>query len=340
MTHRTSVIVDHHKSVFVCAVLDSETGELRHETLKARRTVVEPFLESLTGPMRIFVEACRGWEWVSNLADEIGADFKLVNPREMPEISKSAKKTDRKDVEKMLRRLQVEGSLPESRCMSRDDRMLRSISRERSDVSKHKRKLMVRVHALIDSHDLPAKKDQFARPDWRTEMKATLRPDEWIVLEMQLSQYDHALIVIDLLDQRMIQLASKSPYYPRLLGIPGVGPVLASVVIAEIARIDDFESARQFAAYVGLVPRVRSSAGKARCGHITKAGPSDLRWAITQAVVISSRCKAQSAVTKMYHRKRAKGKPAKVAICAAANKLARVIYSMLKNDAPFAYKAA
>ena len=42
----------------------------------------------------------------------------------------------------------------------------------------------------------------------------------------------------------------------------------------------------------------------------------------------------------MYDRKRAKGKPAKVAICAAANKLARVIYSMLKNETKFAFKIA
>ena len=88
-----------------------------------------------------------------------------------------------------------------------------------------RRVIMVRIHALIDSHDLPAKKDQFSRPDWRAEMKTKLRDDEWLVLEMQLSQYDHALSVIDLLDERMIALASKSPYYQPLLSIPGVGPV-------------------------------------------------------------------------------------------------------------------
>lgn len=340
MTHRTSVIVDHHKSVFVCAVLDEETGELRHETLKARRAEVEPFLKALAGPTRIFVEACRGWEWVSNLSDEIGAEFKLVNPREMPEIAKSIKKTDRKDVEKMLRRLQVEGELPESRCLSREERALRSISRERSDVAKNKRKLMVRIHAVIDSHDLPSAKAEFVKPEWRARMEASLRPDEWLVLEMQLSQYDHTRGVIDLLDQRMVEIASKSPHYALLNSIPGMGPILASIVIAEVGRMQDFKDARQFAAYIGLVPRVRSSAGKARCGSITKAGPSDLRWAITQAIVISTRCKAQSAVTKMYHRKRRKGKPARVAICAAANKLARVIHSMLTNSLPFSHQAA
>lgn len=340
MNHRTSVIVDHHKSVFVCAVLDEETGELRHETLKARRAVVEPFLASLAGPTRIFVEACRGWEWVSNLAGEIGAEFKLVNPRKMPEIGKSMKKTDRIDVEKMLKRLQIDGELPESRCLSREERSLRSISRERSDVAKNKRKVMVRIHSVIDSHDLPAAKTEFVKPTWRAQMKAALQPDEWLVLELQLSQYDHALEVVDLLDQRMIEIASKSPHYALLNGIPGMGPVLASIAIAEIGSIHDFKDARQFAAYIGLVPRVRSTGGKPKLGPITKAGPSDLRWAITQAVTVSSRCKAQSAITKMYHRKRRKGAPARVAICAAANKLARVIYSMLTNQVPFSYQAA
>ena len=60
--HRTIAFADHHKSVFVCATLDTATGEIEHRTMKARRFEVEPFLRSLEGPVLLYVEACRGWE--------------------------------------------------------------------------------------------------------------------------------------------------------------------------------------------------------------------------------------------------------------------------------------
>jgi transposase len=340
MTHRTIVIADHHKSVFVCATLDRETGEVQHTTLASCRADLEPFLRDLPGPVLVYVEACRAWEWVSDLVVDLGHDFRLVNPREMPEIAKSAKKSDRRDVEAMLRRFQVEGDLPQSRRLSRDERTRRAISRERSDISKNRRRIMLRIHALIDGRGMPAKKDKFACDDWREEMKSKLAGDEWMLLETLLDQFDHSDTVIQRLQERLVALAAVSSDFELLKTIPGFGPLLSSTVVAEVPDISIFGSAKQFASFIGLVPRVRSSAGHAHHGKITKSGPSDLRWAITQAIVISGRCKQPSAVTRMYHRKRAKGKPAKVAICAAANKLARVIYAMLSNQTSFSRASA
>lgn len=89
MSHRTIVIADHHKSVFVCQILDRKTGEARRSTLQSRRDELRPFLASLPGPVLVFVEACRSWEWVSDLCDDLGVEFRLINPRHMPEIANS-----------------------------------------------------------------------------------------------------------------------------------------------------------------------------------------------------------------------------------------------------------
>ena len=119
------------------------------------------------------------------------------------------------------------------------------------------------------------------------------------------------------------------------MAIPGVGPVVATTILVESGDVTRFQSARQYAAYCGLVPRVRSSAGSAKLGHITKAGPSDLRWAISTAVTSSTRTKAPGAHTVMYRRKKRRNKPPKVAICAGANTLARMIYAVLTRDTPY-----
>ncbi len=62
----------------------------------------------------VYVEACRAWEWVSDLCSDLGLDFQWVDPGKMPEIRRSSKKTDRHDVEAMVSRLLVSGELPES----------------------------------------------------------------------------------------------------------------------------------------------------------------------------------------------------------------------------------
>jgi transposase len=189
--------------------------------------------------------------------------------------------------------------------------------------------VLVKIHAVIDSHGLPGKKAQFAKPEWRQSMKAALTEDAWLDLEVLLLQYDQLQALGELLERRIAERFAEDEGYRRLLEIPGIGPAIASTIVAESAGIERFKSARQFAAFCGLVPRVRSSAGKARHGHITRSGPRDLRWALGMAVMTSQFSKAPSPHKTMYRRKRKKRKPTRVALCAAANKLARIVYVIL-----------
>ena len=266
---------------------------------------------------------------MSDLCEELGHDFRLVDPRQMPEIARSTKKTDRADVEAMVRRLQVEGDLPQSYRATRLERERRALSRRQADVRKWRRQILIKVHAVIDSHGLPAKKTQFTKADWREEMKASLSQDSWLDLEVLLLQYDQLLVLGELLERRISARFAEDEGYQRLQAIPGVGPAIAATIVAESVGIERFKSARQFAAYCGLVPRVRSSAGKAKHGHITRSGPRDLRWALGMAVMVGQFNKQPSPQGLMYKRKKRNRKPARVALCAAANKLARIVYVIL-----------
>jgi transposase len=333
--HRTVVVADHHKSVFVCQVLDRETGAIEKRTLKSCRSELEPFLERLAGPVLVFVEACRAWEWVSDLCEDLGVDLKLVDPAKMPEISRSTKKTDQHDVAAMLQRLLSVGELPESYRASRSERELRGLTRQLSDLRHARRDLCNRIHALIDSRGWPAKKKSFEKAEWRSEMEKSLSKDWWLVLESLLLQLDMVSVLKRRLEQTVGERMKGRGDYERLAAIPGIGPVLGATILAESAGIARFKKARHFAAYTGLVPRVRSSAGKARLGRITRAGPADLRWALGQAVIIASRAKQSTEVSRMYRRKRERGKAGKLAVCAAAHKLARIVYVLLTRNEVF-----
>ncbi|MCB9871278.1 MAG: IS110 family transposase [Planctomycetes bacterium] len=90
--------------------------------------------------------------------------------------------------------------------------------------------------------------------------------------------------------------------------------MIAATILAETADIERFPNARAFAAYTGLVPRVRSSAGKAKLGNITRSGPPGLRWALGHAIFASIRSKHPSAATEFYRLKAKRGKPKKLAM--------------------------
>jgi transposase len=252
----------------------------------------------------------------------------------MPEIWRSTKKTDRLDVEAMVRRLQIVGGLPEAYRPTREQRDRRGLVRCLGELRQTRRRLVNQVHAVIDAHGLPARKSCFTKTEWREAMKEELSELAWLGLEVLLSSYDQNLELTKRLERRLEEELRGSDDYQRLKEIPGFGPVIAATVLAESAGIGRFKKARQYAAFTGLVPRVRSSAGKARIGKITRSGPPLLRWALGQAVMTSRRAKQQTEVSRMYYRKRKK-KPSGVAICAAAHKLARIVYVILARGKTF-----
>jgi transposase len=287
----------------------------------------------------VFVEACRAWEWVSDLCADLSIDFELVDPARMPEIAKSTKKSDERDVEAMVQRLQVTGELPLSYRTSREQRELRGLTRRLASLRQDKRKLLNRIHAAIDSHGQPASKDLFCRSEWRDELRTKMSADAWLVLESLLSQRDLVIGWVDVIEQRIEELVGARDDYRRLQAVPGIGPVIAATILAETAGIERFGSARKFAAFTGLVPRVRSSGGrgkgKTKIGRITRCGPPDLRWALGQAAMVGLRAKQQTAISGMYRRKKKKGKHGRLAICAAAHKLARVVFVLLTREENF-----
>ena len=78
-------------------------------------------------------------------------------------------------------------------------------------------------------------------------------------------------------EKAIAQLARQDEKAQRLMQLRGVGPTTATAIIASVGNGHDFDSGRQFSAWLGLVPRQNSSGGKAKLGRITKAGDSYLR---------------------------------------------------------------
>ena len=127
----------------------------------------------------------------------------------------------------------------------------------------------------------------------------------------------------------------------RLDEIPGVGPALATALIASIADPRIFRSGRDFSAWVGLVPTQNSSGGKDKLGSISKQGDRSLRSLFTAgALAVIRYAKIHGTQHRPWLTTLLARRPTKVAAIALANKLARMAWAMMARNERYAEPAA
>src|ERR1700704_1405297 len=116
----------------------------------------------------------------------------------------------------------------------------------------------------------------------------------------------------------------------RLDEIPGVGPVLATALVASVADPKAFRSGRDFSAWIGLVPKQNSSGGKERLGSISKRGDRYLRSLFTTgALAVIRYAKIHGTRHRPWLTALLARRPTKVAAIALANKIARMAWAMM-----------
>ena len=118
----------------------------------------------------------------------------------------------------------------------------------------------------------------------------------------------------------------------RLITIPGMGWVLAAVVLSQIGDIKRFSSSKKLCAYAGLVPRVRQSGKTRRTGAVSLSGRSILRHALHTVVLHAGR---RSGVVGSFYERLAVSRPKALARVAAMRKLLTVIWHMLASGQPY-----
>ena len=115
----------------------------------------------------------------------------------------------------------------------------------------------------------------------------------------------------------------------RLEEIPGIGPIVATALIAEVGDWKAFSSGRNLAAWIGLVPKQHSTGGKARLGGISKQGNRYLRWLLVAGSMAVIRYARQRGTKRLWLARIMERRPIKVAAVALANKIARMAWAIM-----------
>jgi transposase len=153
------------------------------------------------------------------------------------------------------------------------------------------------------------------------------------VLQVLATQIEHVEVAVATLEKQLMAWHKSNPASQRLATIPGIGPIIATAIAAMVAEPSGFRSGREFAAWLGLVPRQNSTGGKTRLGGISKRGNQNLhlrRLLINGASANLLRSKATNADPWVIGLRRRR--PSMVVAVALANKTARIAWAVMHRQ--------
>lgn len=285
----------------------------------------------------IGMEACGGAHFLGRALQEQGHEVRLM-PAQYVKPYVKTNKSDYIDAEAIAEAV----TRPNMRFVpiKSDDQLdLQSLHRVRERWVMRRTAIVNQIRGLLLERGITLRKGRrhvdAALPGILEDASAKLSGALRVLLAQLRLELDHLQTRIDEADAVIKKTAEENEACQRLIAIPGIGPVTATAVIAVIGNGAAFRKGREFAAWMGLVPREHSTGGKQKLLGISKRGNSYLRRLFVQGAraVLQQRAKQSSGLsawlaqlTSRTHRN--------VAGVALANKLARIAWAVLaKNEA-------
>jgi transposase len=328
MNEISRVAIDTSKAVFTLHGVDSQDCVVLRRNL--RRQDLVGFFTRL-GPVDIALEACGGSHHWGRRLQALGHRVRLIPPQYVKPFVKRAK-NDRNDAEAIseaaarpgMREVPVKSAEAQAQAMLLRVREL--LVRQRTQLVN-----AVRGHAAefglvaaVGNKGLAALRAEIA-----TEPSLPAAAAE--ALNLLGREIDRLEARLALIEATLIAQHKANPDSRRLSAIPGVGPMSALSFALQVDA-SQFRSGRHFAAWLGLVPREHSTGGKPRLGGISRAGNERLRQLLVLGatavirVAKPGRPDASPWLLGLLERR-----PRKLAAVALANKMARIVWAMLRS---------
>jgi transposase len=324
--------LDLAKYVFEVHGVDAEDKVVLRKTL--RREAVASFFAELPACV-VGMEACSGaHDWAKVLSD-LGHEVRLISPQFVTPYVKS-NKSDRNDAEAICEAV----GRPSMRFVPRksaDQLALQAVHRVRQRLVSDRTRLVNQIRGLLAEHGIAIARD-ISR--LRTALGKIVDDDRSglgdLILELvreareELADLDRRIASYN---RRLKHLFRTDEMCRRIGEIEGIGPVTATALVAAVGDRTCFRNGREFAAWLGLVPRQKSSGGKARLLGISKRGDRYIRTLMIHGAraVLGKAGDKQDARSQWIRRMRERRHPNVVAV-ALANKNARIVWSILSRD--------
>ncbi|MCL4452701.1 MAG: IS110 family transposase [Candidatus Thermoplasmatota archaeon] len=282
----------------------------------------------------IVIESSTSGKYLCKELLKLNYKIHLINPSKVPEISNNYKKTDKED-SFQLADVYRKGGMKEIYIPSGEIENIRSLVRYRHSLGEELTLKKNKIHALLTSYGIIIKAtDPFGRKGLK-EIESNYNNFSYsdkIVLRSLLNDISYIKDREKEIETEISLASSNNDNIKILMSIPGINIYTAAGILSEIGTINRFLNKEKFASYTGLIPGEYSSGERIIKGHITKHGPSLLRFFLVETVhsLIKYTRKFKSKYLSIVRRL---GK--KRSIIAIARILAETIYAMLKNNVKF-----
>jgi transposase len=318
--------LDLHERSVTC-VLKNHDGRIVRESKTARDE--ERILSFLGGTnASVVMESGRNHQHIYDVLKERGYDVKVAHPLMVKAIAYAKVKSDKVDA-RMLADLLRADMIPESYVPGKDIREIRDLVRRRHYMVKLRTMQKNKVHAELATRWIKYEEgDPFTE-----EGKRYLRSLSIDAVNDYLDTIEFLNRKIRELDEKVKKVVESDRYAKLLMTVPGISYYSALLISSEISDIKRFPDHEHLCSYAKLAPGVHQS-GETQYASMRRAGNSMLNWIMIQCTRIHVRRYDSSAITKFYQQV-SKRRGEKVAIVAAARKLMRAIYIMLKEEQPF-----
>jgi len=335
MNEVSTIELDTAKSVFQLHGVDGK-GDCKLVRRLKRREVLAFFGKQPA--CTVAIEACGASHYWGREIAALGHAVKLVPPPFVKRFAEGRRKTDARDA----KALALAGRSSDLRAVP-----LKSAARQAELVVVKARGLLVRQHTQtgnalrghLAEFGLTARTGDKGLEDLIGKVEsgeAGVPEAARGAVAVLIGQWRMLADEIAKLTAKLLAQAKGNETVKRLMSVPGVGPVTASVFALKIDDPGRFACGRNCAAWLGLTPNEHSSGGKRRLGAISKAGDEDLRsLLVLGAATLLIRAKRAPESAGAWVRGILKRRPFKVAAVALAARMARTLWALLKHGGTY-----
>ncbi len=334
MTSIVTIGLDIAKSVFQVHGVDCD-GQVVVQKRLTRRKVL-PFFEKLS-PCLVGLEACATGHYWGRELRKLGHDVRLMPPSYVKPYVKR-QKNDAADAEAICEAV-TRPTMRFVEIKSSDQQSIMTLHRVRLMLMRHRVQLSNAIRGHMGEYGLVAAigRNGLAQLiaiicDHDDDRVPDVARTSLALLVSQLNLVNEQILEMD---RRVRTSARSSEVGRRLMEIPGVGPLLASAIVATVPDPSAFKSGRSLAAWIGLVPRQNSSGGKDRLGSITKKGDRYLRQLLVVGALAVIRYAQRHGTRRPWLVQLLARRKTMIAAVALANKMARMIWAMMMSGERF-----
>jgi transposase len=334
--HRFYCGIDLHARTMRVCILNHEGTVVYDDNLPCHfdtlLRVIAPYRDGIV----IGVECMFGWYWLADRCAEHHLPFVVGHALYRRLLHGVKAKNDRSDANKIARLLKG-GNFPLSSVYPKGMRETRDLLRRRMYLVHKRADLITHLEILNAQNNLPPFGKKLAYAANRAELKI---PERFSAPSVQLS-VPLDLDLIDKLDELIAKVelhltrtakVHDPQTFPRLRTIPGVGPILALVLLDEMHQAERFDHVGQFLSYARLAPCAHESAGKKLGSGGKKIGNAHWRWAFGEIACLFLRGSERA---KQWKQKQDKKHGSAKALAILAARLARAVYHLLRKEEAF-----